>query len=429
MATTTIEKHPRGLYVLFATEMWERFSFYTLLAMLVLYMRDSTQGFGWEEAEAIRVYSWYQAFVYASPLIGGILADRLLGMSRAIRIGAVFFIIGHLLMAVHSVGVLYGALTCLVIGNGFFKPNISALVGVQYAPGSPLRDSGYNIFYMGINIGACLAPIVAEIVQAKLGYHIAFTVAALGMVFSLIIFGVGKKYVVGADSQSLSKNAVESGSDPLAAIPDRTRIIALLVVFAVVIVFWMIFHQNGSTLTLWADDNTDWESWGFQLTGIISNAINPAFIILLTLPLVAFWRFLNRRGLEPSTPMKIFIGMLLTSASCMILYAGALAGGDVGRVSPLWLIAAYAVISVGELCLSPMGLSLTSKVAPPRFRSMMMGGWFVATAIGNKLTAIGVYWTVWSHSKFFLVLALSALAVATVLFFLLKPLKRAMPGV
>lgn len=429
MATTTIEKHPRGLYVLFATEMWERFSFYTLLAMLVLYMRDSTQGFGWEEAEAIRVYSWYQAFVYASPLIGGILADRLLGMSRAIRIGAVFFIIGHLLMAVQSVGVLYTALTCLVIGNGFFKPNISALVGVQYAPGSPLRDSGYNIFYMGINIGACLAPIVAEIVQAKLGYHVAFTVAALGMVFSLIIFGVGKKYVVGADSQSLSKNAVESSSDPLAAIPDRTRIIALLVVFAVVIVFWMIFHQNGSTLTLWADDNTDWESWGVQLTGIISNAINPAFIILFSLPLVAFWRFLNRRGLEPSTPMKIFIGMLLTSASCLILYAGALAGGNFGRVSPLWLIAAYAVISVGELCLSPMGLSLTSKVAPPRFRSMMMGGWFVATAIGNKLTAIGVYWTVWSHSKFFLVLALMALAVAAILFLLLKPLKRAMPGV
>ena len=407
----SVQRHPRGLYVLFATEMWERFSFYTMLAMLVLYLRDSRQGFGWSEAEAIRVYSWYQMAVYASPLIGGWLADRILGTGRSIVVGAVFFIAGHILMAFPSEPVLYAALACLVTGNGFFKPNISTLVGLQYPPGSGLRDAAYNIFYMGINIGAFIAPIVAELVMQAVGFHIAFAVAAVGMLFSLLIFSKWKGLVAGrgraaGPEATRAEAASPQSADPMAAIPDRTRVLALLTVFAVVIVFWMVFHQNGSTLTYWADDNTNWESWGLKVSGVISNSINPFFIVTLSLPLVALWRWLRRRGLEPSTPTKIFIGMILTGASCLILYLAALAGGDTGRVSPLWLIGSYAVISLGELCLSPMGLSLVSKVAPPRIRAMMMGGWFVATAIGNKLTAIGVYWKVWNHSQFFLVLAL-----------------------
>lgn len=433
----TAEKHPRGLYILFATEMWERFSFYTMLSMLVLYLRDARQGFGWTEAEAIRVYSWYQMSVYASPLIGGWIADRKLGLSRSIIVGAIFFIAGHILMAFPSEAILYVALGCLVTGNGFFKPNISALVGEQYPPGSSLRDAAYNIFYMGINIGAFIAPITAEIVMQSFGFHIAFSVAAVGMFISLVVFWKWKRDVIGAERGTTLRVAPASAGnhdtsltqDPMEGIPDRTRILALISVFAVVIIFWMVFHQNGSTLTYWADDNTDWQSWGLKVSGVISNSINPFFIIALSLPLVSFWRWLGRRGLEPSTPAKIFIGMLLTGMSCLILYAAALAGGNSGRVSPLWLIGAYAVISLGELCLSPMGLSLVSKVAPPRMKSIMMGGWFVATAVGNKLTAIGVYWTVWSHSQFFLVLSLMALATGAVLFLMLKPLKRAMPGV
>ena len=423
-------KHPPGLYVLFATEMWERFSFYTMLAMLVLYLRDSTQGFGWTEAESIRVYSWYQMAVYASPLIGGWFADKVLGTGRAIMLGALFFIAGHILMAFPSEMILYAALACLVTGNGFFKPNVSTLVGLQYPPGSPLRDAAYNIFYMGINIGAFLAPVVAELVMQAFGFHIAFAVAAVGMVFSLLIFAKWKDRVAGRDRES--GTAAHDGGpyvDPMAGIPDRTRVLALLTVFAVVIVFWMVFHQNGSTLTYWANDNTDWGAWGLNVSGVISNAINPFFIITLSLPLVALWGWMRLRGWEPSTPGKILIGMLLTGVSLMILYFAALAGGDGGRVSPAWLIGAYAVISLGELCLSPMGLSLVSKVAPPRIRAMMMGGWFVASAIGNKLTAIGVYWNVWTHSRFFLVLAVMAFVTAGVLALLLRPLKKAMPGV
>ncbi|MBI2822717.1 MAG: peptide MFS transporter [Acidobacteria bacterium] len=436
VAAVQAEKHPKGLYILFATEMWERFSFYTMLSMLVLYLRDGHEGFGWTEPEAIRVYSWYQMAVYASPLIGGWIADRVLGASRSVMLGAVFFIAGHILMAFPSEMILYAALACLVTGNGFFKPNISTLVGSQYPPGSSLRDAGYNIFYMGINVGAFFAPIVAEIVMQRFGFHLAFAVAAAGMCISLLVFRKWKKDLAGADGpaglEEQTNLAVDPDSevkDPMAGVPDRTRILALVTVFAVVIVYWMVFHQNGSTLTYWADDNTDWQSWGLQVSGVVSNSINPFFIITLSLPLVAFWRRLAKRGKEPSTPVKIFIGMLLTGLSCLVLYAAALAGGDTGMVSPLWLIGSYAVISLGELCLSPMGLSLVSKVAPPRMKSMMMGGWFVATAIGNKLTAIGVYWTVWSHSTFFMVLALMALATAMVLFVLLRPLKKAMPGV
>jgi len=207
-------------------------------------------------------------------------------------------------------------------------------------------------------------------------------------------------------------------------ISDARRIWALIVIYLIVIVFWMVFHQNGSTLTYWANENTRW-----NVSGVISNAINPFWIITLTFPLIWFWRWLDRRGREPATPTKMAIGMALSAACFFIMSLAAMAGGDTGRVSPWWLISAYAVISTGELMLSPMGLSLVSKVAPARYRGIMMGGWFVATAIGNKLTAIGVYWTVWKHSTFFAILGCLALFMALVLVVLLRPLKRAMPGV
>ena len=246
-----------------------------------------------------------------------------------------------------------------------------------------------------------------------------------------------------ATAAGLAPPAEESAID---RVPERTRIAALLVIYGIVIVFWMVFHQNGSTMTYWADENTDW-----KVSGVVSNAINPFWVVVLSVPLVRFWGWLRSRGREPSTPTKMAIGMLLTSLAFLILYAAAKTGGDQtwvldadGRhvlddkgvykaiehkVSPIWLISAYLVISLGELMLSPMGLSLVSKVAPTRMRGLMMGGWFVATAIGNKLTAIGRLWTVWYHSSFWLLCSASALLMAVVLFFLLRRLKAAMPGV
>ncbi len=450
------EKHPKGLYVLFATEMWERFSFYSMLAMFTLYLRDTTgQGFGWSSDAATGLYANYLMFVYLSPLVGGWLADRKLGYRKAVMIGGFFFMAGHLLLSFRSIPIVYVALACLVIGNGLFKPNVSTLVGNLYPEGSHLKDRAYNIFYMGINVGAFLAPVVAEFVQSKFGFHPAFAVAAGGMAISVFIMWKFKHHIESAERSAQgdegalahaaavavdappasvsSQDALNTGRrETMEAVPEWKRIGALIVIYAIVIVFWMVFHQNGSTLTYWANQNTDW-----QVTGIISNAINPGWVIILTFPLVAFWGWLDRRGLEPSTPTKMAFGMMLTGLAFLILYFGAKSGEAtvVGndpyafKVSPLWLLGAYGVLTLGELMLSPMGLSLVSKVAPVRVRGLMMGGWFLATAIGNKLTQIGMLWDDWLHSSFWLLLSGCALLMAIVLLLLLRPLKKAMPGV
>ena len=445
-ASAPTDKHPKGLYVLFATEMWERFSFYSMLAMFTLYLRDTTgQGFAWTVDNATALYSNYLMFVYLSPLIGGWLADRKFGYRKSVMMGGFFFMAGHLLLSFRSLPVVYAALTCLVIGNGLFKPNVSTLVGNLYPEGSHLKDRAYNIFYMGINVGACLAPVVAEYVQGRFGFHPAFAVAAGGMAISVFILWKWKHHLANAEQTSLGLSpqaaAVTADAPPAASderrstmesVPEWKRIGALIVIYLIVIVFWMVFHQNGSTLTYWANDNTNW-----RVSGIISNAINPGWVILLTFPLVAFWRWLDQKGLEPSTPTKMVFGMLLTGAAFFILFLGArlgeasVTGSDpyAFKVSPLWLLGAYGVLTAGELMLSPMGLSLVSKVAPIRLRGVMMGGWFLATAIGNKLTQIGELWDDWLHSTFWLLLSGCAVFMAFVLLLLLKPLKKAMPGV
>jgi POT family proton-dependent oligopeptide transporter len=567
------EKHPPGLYVLFFTEMWERFGFYTMAAMFLLYLRNPEQGFGWTAESAIVLWSWYLMFVYASPLIGGWIADRGLGYRNSVLIGGVIFMVGYLLFTIHAIEAVYAALVCLVVGNGFFKPNVSAMVGHLYPEGSPLKDRAYNIFYMGINIGALLAPLVGEVMVQQIGYRAGFAIAGLGMIASIAILWSYKQYVdvhatlpssaqaagghfqpqpgsAGQPAEDIKaptpdikgpggvsagtlpppiedpgEAAVtedipprEGGARPVAAVsamesvPESRRVGALIVIFLIVIVFWMVFHQNGSTLTYWADENTDW-----HVSGIIANAINPFWVVALTLPLVWFWNWLNQRGMEPSTPMKMALGMFMTAASFALLYGAARIGEDekprpelygtadfrlrerslermekdgvpaavieelrrkqdgkyivfdkkftrddkgtglehfeaaVGKVltpeqlseyrgtilehawlfkmSPLWLIFAFMIVTLGELMLSPMGLSLVSKVAPVRMRGLMMGGWFVATAIGNKLTAIGVYYDRWPQSTFFILLAGMAAAMGVVLLVLLRPLKKAMPGV
>lgn len=514
-----LRTHPPGLAVLFATEMWERFSFYSMLALFTLYLQDRTEGFAWSAESATRLYSNYMMFVYASPLIGGFLADRKLGYRRSVLIGGCFFMAGHLLLSVRSMPVVYLALTCLVIGNGFFKPNVSIMVGNLYPDGSRLKDRAYNIFYMGINMGAFLAPVVMELVKRNWGNHIAFTVAAFGMVLSLTVLTRFRRLVedpAGSRTASHSGDTVEPtrDSNPINAVPDLHRVLALSVIYMIVVVFWMVAHQNGSTLTYWADENTRW-----NVSGTISNAINPFWVVALTFPLVALWKALDRRGIEPSTPMKMTVGMALCGTSFFVLHIAARVGerapvtpelyavgtfrvserslqllaaagmptdllntigtavgadgkslvrgvkfkpspegsgrdalldaiataagpeavarhGDVilrhsylFRVSWLWLVGAYAILTAGELLLSPMGLSLVSKVAPTRLRGVMMGGWFVATAIGNKLTMIGVYWGVWQQSTFFAVLGSLALLMSALLLCLQRPLRSAMPGV
>ncbi len=504
----TNEKHPRGLYVLFGTEMWERFSFYTVNAMLSLYLRDAVQGFSFSNAHAASVVSTYNMFIYFTPLLGGLLADRILGYRKAIVIGGIAFMAGHALLAVpNNYSIVLFALMFLVIGNGFFKPNVSSMVGNLYSEGSHLKDKAYVIFYMGINFGAAGAPLLANWIQPRWGFHPAFFMGAIGMLISLTVFLINQQYVRHADrtknqepaavavTEDLPPNTANQQAAIIDAVPEWKRIMALIVIFIIVIVFWMVFHQNTLSLVFWANDHTR------NLPGILSGSINPLWIITLSLPLAWFWTWLDKRGLEPSTPVKMMFGMLLTGLSFTILYFAANSGGftkpvfkvvkseagqtwaaispearehlkiaappvkvddkdawlvnvaggatvpkgeyvrletananqisvvPASRVSMWWLIIAYGVLSLGELMLSPMGLSLVSKVAPIRMRGLMMGGWFAATAIGNKLTGVAKYWDLWSHANFFIILASMALFMAFVLFVLLKPLKRAMPGV
>lgn len=434
------ERHPRGLYVLFVTEMWERFGFYTMGGMFTLYLRDPEQGFGWTADDATTLNSYYLMFVYASPLVGGWLADRRLGYRNSVLLGGLIFTVGYALFGIHSLAALYAALTCLVVGNGFFKPNVSAMVGQLYPEESTLKDRAYNIFYMGINVGAFAAPVVAEFMVKYAGYRPAFLVAALGMVVSVNVLWWFKHHVEGpppgrapADAASTAVTEdVPPPARPIDTVPDRTRVGALVVIFAFVIVFWMVFHQNSTSITYWANENTDW-----KVSGIISNAINPFWVIVLSFPVVWFWQGLNARGLEPSTPMKMVCGMAITSLAFLVFFVAAKIGEASApaddpyayRMSPAWMIGAYGVLTVAELMLSPMGLSLVSKVAPLRLRGVMMGGWFLATAIGNKLTAIAVLWYKMPHSTFWLMLSGLALVMAVVLLLVLKPLKKAMPGV
>jgi len=487
-----LEKHPTGLKVLFFTEMWERFGFYTMLAMFTLYLQNKDQGFDWTKKDATKLYSLYLTFVYASPLVGGLIADAKLGYRNSVLLGGLIFMIGYFLLAVHSIVFVYVGLVCLVIGNGFFKPNVSAMVGHLYPEGSALKDRAYNLFYMGINIGAFFAPLCAGLMVKYIGFHPAFAVAGGGMIVSIAILWTFRRHVEGATKPAAEETAPDAlgdafgdkefsvpGADagqiqrgerfgvqpvntgisgnspsplvradmpllrPLEAVPDWQRIAALLVIFLIVIVFWMVFHQNGSTITYWAKDNTDWDATRVvsnddkEVLGILSNVINPFWVVTLSFPIVLFWKALNRRGLEPATPTKMALGMALLGLSFFIMYAAARTGEEglteenryQFRVSVLWLIGTYFVATVAELMLSPMGLSLVSKVAPIRLRGLMMGGWFVATAIGNSLTSIGVYWEEWWHSTFFATLGGMALAMSAVLFVLLKPLKKAMPGV
>jgi POT family proton-dependent oligopeptide transporter len=229
------------------------------------------------------------------------------------------------------------------------------------------------------------------------------------MILCLLIFWSFNKWVEprGSAEKDLNtreeKTEVSTSADDMKNVPDSWRIGALLVIFAIVIVFWMLFYQSTLTLIYFANDHTDWSAIG-DVSGVLSAAINPFWIITLTFPLIAFWSWLDRKGLQPSTPAKMALGMVLIACSFYLMAIASLSGGNEGRVSPLWLISAYAMVSLGELMLSPMGLSLVSKVAPVRMRGVMMGGWFVATALGGKLTAIGVYWSVWEHSTFFALL-------------------------
>jgi POT family proton-dependent oligopeptide transporter len=544
------KKHPKALPFLFLSEMWERFGYYLMIGIFTLYLKDVESGFAMTEKEASDLYGTFIALVFLTPFIGGLIADRYLGYKKSIVIGGLMMGAGYFLMGIHNITMLYIAMTLVIVGNGFFKPNISTLLGNFYNDDKykDKKDEGYNIFYMGINIGAFICNFFGAALQILLGWNYAFMAAGLGMFVGVIVFLLGSKYygdktdkkgfqqgdmpfykivlfillpslvfgvigwLLGGIQSEANPNSFIFGSDStdafiFACIPviffygslyfkakveDKRPIGALLTIFAVVILFWAVFKLNGSALNTWADRYTDREISGktenifnglklskeveykldtvdkydasFRLqkkNGVVekeidypiyfrnvtpeklpkegakvslwatnlSQSINPGWVIILTPLIVAFFTFLRRRKKEPSTPTKIAFGLLISALSVLVMIAAVNIGGNGSeKVTVWWLVANYGIITIGELFLSPMGLSIVSKLSPTNITSLMMGGWFLSTSIGNKLS--GVLASLWDtyddKANFFWINFILLMFATLLMFILLKQLNRVM---
>ena len=406
-------KHPRGLYVLFFTEAWERYSFYSMLSILVLYMDEALR---FTPDLVGQVYGGYIAAVYFVPMLGGLIGDRWLGYNRTVILGGVLITIGHFVLASESLATFYVALGLIAFGAGLLKPNISTMVGNLYRDQPQLKDTAYNIFYMGINIGGFLGPLGVAYFRANYGWSVALGSAGVAMAVALVIFVALNSWIAHAGHLPAAADHPAAEPDP----PDgRERIFALILTFAIITVFWFGFYQNGYSFTLWARDNTD-TTWSPE----VFYASNGLFIILFTPPLVWFWSFLRRQNREPSTPAKLVLGMVITVACFALMGLAGLAGGDTGKVSPAWLIGAYALISLAEICLSPMGLSLVARMAPPRVRGVMMGVWFLTISGGGYFAGyLGSRYADMTHSAYYFMVAGIAGGAALLLAFALRWLK------
>lgn len=534
------KKHPSALPYLFFTEMWERFGYYLMIGIFVLYMKDTQRGgLSMDTKTASDIFGTFIALVYLTPFVGGLLADRVLGFRRSIIIGGVLMGLGYLLLAVPAHSSFMGisgkttfwlSLFLMILGNGFFKPNISTLLGNLYNEDKyrPLKDDGYSIFYMGINIGALICNFVAAYLRNTYGWGYAFAAAGIGMFIGVGVFWMGMKHVAHADVVDEQKSEEANvakvlssvllpaiaaglagwflpgnifGSDStdaflFGAIPviafylwtlktasatDKPRIKVLLAIYAVVVAFWAIFKQNGTALTLWAESYTDrsypavfetpvkfmgmaqtdsvakrdipivdnqfriqkdtdgnvvkdfnyphylrnipkdqWPPEGSKYKLIsteIFQSVNPFFVVFLTPIVIWFFSWLRRRGKEPTTPGKIAWGLIISALSTIVTVAAVWAchNGAI-KASPSWVIWAYAVITVGELCLSPMGLSMVSKMAPRHLAGLMMGGWQLATSLGNKLSGVlASMWDKYDNKADFFWVNFALLGVAAII--------------
>jgi POT family proton-dependent oligopeptide transporter len=435
-----LKKHPRALAFIFFTEMWERVGFYTLMAILVLYM---DKVLGWPDGRKGDIYGLFLALCYFMPLLGGWLGDKVIGQIRTVRAGAFLMAFGYVGLGVSGPGhvtTFYLGLLLIGVGTGIFKVNMAVLVGNLYAGTPELKDAGFNIFYMGVNLGAMVAPLLATLNNAVFhSYNLSFWIAAVGMVFALIIFQAGYGRLRPFDCLLGEGPAAPAKPASAAAVPDGSsggtgpavdkreewaRIGTLVILFLIVIFFWIAFYQNFFGLTLFAERSTVVLKW---LRPETYQFFGPFYILLLTPVLLALFSRLNRAGREPSTPVKILLGMLILSLAMIVIVVASLAGGnrDQNIMSPAWLIGTYFIITLAEILVSPMGQSFVSKVAPPRIAGLMMGGWFAATAAGSYGSGLlGKSYSALAHHEFFLLLAGLMLLAAVLVALFLKKLKR-----
>ncbi|MBI5249602.1 MAG: peptide MFS transporter [Desulfomonile tiedjei] len=412
--------HPKGLYVLFLTEMWERFSYYGMRALLVYYM---IKHLAFSQGHASQIYGLYTGLVYLTPLFGGILADRRLGQRKSVILGGVLMAIGHFMMA--SEFLFFPALLFLILGNGAFKPNISTQVGSLYPPGDPRRDRAFSIFYVGINLGAFFSPLICGTLGERLGWHYGFGAAGIGMILGLLIYLFGNRWLAPDIMAGIAPE--EKEADSVLETEEKNRIFALMAMCLVSIAFWAVYEQQGNTIALWADANTDRDILGWVFPASWFQALNPAFVFTCTPIITTLWTWQSRRRKEPSAIGKMAIGCLLLSAGFVVMIpAGMLHASSGAPASILWLVAFTLLVTIGELYLSPVGLSLVTKLAPARMVSMMMGVWFLSSFVGNGASGLlGNYWEKIPKEAFFLIMAAIALAAGLIILVMIKPIKRA----
>ena len=423
-------KHPKGLYLLFTVEMWERFSYYGMRALLVLYMIKALQ-FSTEKAGSI--YGWYTGLVYFTPLIGGYLADRYFGQRMCIMIGGIFIAMGHFTLAVPYMPCFFAALGLLIIGNGFFKPNISTVVGLLYEENDPRRDGGFTIFYMGINLGAFFSPLVCGTLGEKIGWHYGFAAAGVGMVTGLLFYLFAQNRYLGNKGLRIAdvRRTQSQQNSPLTQV-EKERIAVIFILSFFVIFFWATFEQAGSSLTLFADRSTNrvlpWIHWVFPTSYF--QAVNPLLIIVFAPLFSRLWLYLAKRKLEPSVPIKFFLGLILVGLGFLFMIAAAYLFERTGPVGVFWLLAVYLFHTLGELCISPVGLSMVTKLSPAKFTSLLMGTWFLANFTANLVGGLfaGNY-DAMDHKLFFLLPAATACVSALILLMLAPTLKKWMHGI
>jgi POT family proton-dependent oligopeptide transporter len=395
--TSALAGHPPGLSTLFFTEMWERFSYYGMRAILVLFMvaPATAGGLGFVTKDAASLYGTYTMMVYMLGVAGGVIADRWLGASRAVFAGGIIIACGHFSMAVHSLSFFYAGLSLIAIGTGLLKPNISTMVGSLYAPGDPRRDSGFSIFYVGINIGSLLAPLVcgwlAESAEFKSflesrgfdpthSWHWGFAAAGIGMVIGLIVFSIRRRHLLSSGPRDLSSQKTQP-DEPLTR-NEWKRILAIAILFTFTIMFWSAYEQKGASLNLFAKQLVRTTLFGWDFPASWLQSLTPFFIILMAPIFARLWIRLGDR--QPTGPRKFSIGLFAIGLAMLLLVPASMLTTQ-GKISPLWLVGVYFFDVLGEICVSPVGLSMVTKLSPPKIVGLMMGGWFFATSIGNKL--------------------------------------------
>jgi POT family proton-dependent oligopeptide transporter len=436
MQDTGFFGHPRGLATLFFTEMWERFSYYGMRAFLLFYMTASLPagGLGFADADATSIYGTYTGAAWGASILGGFIADRFIGQYRSVLLGGTLIMLGHFTLVFRPVPFFYSGLALIVIGTGLLKPSASTLVGLLYEPGDKRRDAAFSIFYMGINSGAILGPIVAGYIAQRIDWHLGFGCAGVGMAFGLVQYVLGKKHLRPAIERSAQQAGVTSATGSGSAAQKTSvfpitgnewkRIGAIFIFFAFAILFWAGYEQAGSTLAFFADRNTRLDLFGFPFPSAWFQSAQPFFVVVLAPVFAWLWVRLGRK--EPPVTAKFAMGLLFIGMAFLIMTpAGATAQSSGLRVSPWWLITWCLFSELGEICLYPVGMNAVSKLSPARIVGVMMGVWFLSISFGNKLAgwAAGFISTV-PLDRLFGIFGIVLVVAAVLMFALVLPIGR-----